>query len=57
MSGDCLIGELEMVIKKENPKEEIVPDENIIFTLSKAPTILNDKNFKAKQEIKKKKDD
>ena len=52
MSGDCLIGELERVIKKEKPKEEIVPDENIIFTLLKAPSIPDD-DFETKQEIKK----
>ena len=53
MSGDCLIGELERVIEKEKPKEEIVPDENIIFTLPKAPTILDDEDFETKQEKKK----
>ena len=57
MSGNCLIGELERVIEKEKPKEEIVPDENIIFTLPKAPTILDDKDFETKQEIKKHKYD
>ena len=35
ISGDCLIEELEMVIEKEKLKEEIVPDENIIFSLPK----------------------
>ena len=35
MSGDRLIGELKRVIEKEKPKEEIVPDENIIFSLPK----------------------
>ena len=53
MSGDCLIGELERVIEKEEPKEEIVPDENIIFTVPKAPTILDVEDFETKQEIKK----
>ena len=57
MSGDCLIQELERVIEKEKPREEIVPDENIIFTLPKAPTILDDKDFQIKQEIKKQRDD
>ena len=32
MSVDHLIGELEGVIEKEKQKEEIVPDEIIIFT-------------------------
>ena len=32
-SGDRLIGELERVMEKEKPKEDIVPDENIIFSL------------------------
>ena len=53
MSDDCLIGELERVIEKEKPKEEIVPDENINFTLPKTPTILNDEDFETKQEMKK----
>ena len=53
MSGDCLIGELERVIEKEKQKEEIFPDENITFTLPKAPIILDDEDFQIKQEIKK----
>ena len=57
MSGDCLIQELERVIEKEKPREEIVPDENIIFIQPKAPAILDDKDFQIKQEIKKQKDD
>ena len=57
MSVDCLIGERERVIEKEKPKEEIVSDENIILTLPKAPTILDDEDFETKQEIKKRKDD
>ena len=57
MSGDCLIGELERVIEKEEPKEEIIPDENIIFTLPKAPTVLDDEGFETKQEIKIQKDE
>ena len=35
MSGDCLIGELERVIEKEKPKENLVPEDNIVFTLPK----------------------
>ena len=54
MSGDCLMGEFERVIEeKEKQKEEIVPNENIIFTLPKAPTILDDQDFNTRQEIKK----
>ena len=56
VSGDCLIGELKRVIEKEKPKEEIVPDENIIFSLPKTPTILDNEGFQIKQEIKKQKD-
>ena len=57
MTGDCLIGDLERVIEKENPKEEIVHDQNIIFSLPKIPTILDNEDFEIKQEIKKQKDD
>ena len=57
MSGDRLIGKLERVIEKEKPKEEIVPDANILFTLPKPPSILDDKDFETEQEIKKQKDD
>ena len=57
MSGERLIWELERVIEKEKPKEEIAPDENIILTLPKAPTVLDDEDFQIKQEIKKQKDD
>ena len=54
MSGDCLMGEFERVIEeKEKQKEEIVPNENIIFTMPKAPTILDDQDFNTRQEIKK----
>ena len=38
LSGDCLIGELERVIGKEKPKENLVPDEDIVFTLPKIPS-------------------
>ena len=54
MSGDCLIAELERVIEKEKPKKETL---SLIFTLPKAPTILDDKDFETKHEIKKQKDD
>ena len=55
MSGDCLIGEFERVIEQENPKEEIVHDQNIILSLPKITTILDTDDFEIKQEIKKKK--
>ena len=42
---------------KKKPKEKIVPDQNIIFILSKISTILNNEDFEIKQEIKKQKDD
>ena len=57
MSGDRLIGEPKRVIEKEKPKEEIVLDKNIIFSLPKIPTILGNKYFEMKKEIKKQKDD
>ena len=40
MSGDCLIEELERVIEKEKPKEEIVPDENIFLACQKYQQFL-----------------
>ena len=43
-------------MKKKNPKEEIAPDENIIFSLPKIPTILDNEEFEIKREIKKQKD-
>ena len=57
MSGDRLIGELERIIEKEKPKEGVVPDENIIFSLPKIPKILDNEDFEIKQQIKKQKDD
>ena len=57
MSGDCLIGELERVIEKKKSKEEIVPDENIISSLPKIPTILDNEDFEIKLEIRKQKDE
>ena len=46
MNGDCIIEK-----KKKKTKEEIVPDENIMFSLPKIPTILDSEDFKIKQEI------
>ena len=53
MCRDCLIGELEWVIEKEKPKENLVPEGNIVFALPKIPQILDNKDFEQKQEIKK----
>ena len=41
LSGNKLVKELERVIEKEKPKEEIVPDEDISFTLPKVSTTLD----------------
>ena len=48
-----MIEEPERVIEKEKPKEKIIPDENIILSLPKIPTILDNEDFEIKQEIKK----
>ena len=40
------------MIEKEKPKEEIVPDVDISFTLPKVSTILDDWIFKKEQEKK-----
>ena len=45
-----VIGELERVIETEKTKEEIVPDDNIIFSLPKIPTIYDNEHFEIKQE-------
>ena len=50
LSGNKLTGELERVIEKEEPKEEIVPDEDISFTLPKISTTLDDQIFEKEQE-------
>ena len=42
---------------KRKPTEEIVPDENIIFSLPKIPAILDNEDFEIKKEIKKQKED
>ena len=56
LSGDCLIGELKRVIEKQKPKENLVPDEDIVFMLSKIPTILDNDDFETKKEIKEQED-
>ena len=48
MRAYCLIGELERVIEKEKPKKEINPDENIILSLPKIQTILDNEDFEIK---------
>ena len=45
MSGD-------RIIEKQKLKEEIVPDENIMFSSTKIPTVFDNEDFKIKQEIK-----
>ena len=51
-SEDHLIGELERVIGKEKPKENLAPDKDIVFTLPKLPRIFDNDNFEQKQETK-----
>ena len=48
MSGD-------RIIEKQKLKEEIVPDENIMFSSPKIPTVFDNEDFKIKQETKTKK--
>ena len=48
-SGDCLIEELERVIEKEKPKKTLVPDGDIVFSLPKLPTILDNEDFEKKK--------
>ena len=57
MSSDRLIGELERAIEKEKPKENLLPEDDIVFALPKIPEILSNKDFEQKQEIKKQQDD
>ena len=52
LSSDDLI-ERERVIEKEKPKQNLVPDGDIIFTLAKLPIILDNDDFEWKQEMKK----
>ena len=53
MSGDPVIGELEGVIEKKNPKENLVPEDDIVFALPKIPELLDNEDFEQKREIKK----
>ena len=55
--GNKFIRELERVIEKGKPKEEIVPDQDISFTLSKISTILDDWIFEKEQEKKREKEE
>ena len=50
LSGDRLIGELERVIDKEKPKGNLVPEEEIIFTLPNSSTILDDEEKARKRK-------
>ena len=52
MSGNKLIRELERIIEKEKPKEEIVPDEDISFTLPNVSTVSDGQIFEKEQEKK-----
>ena len=52
MSGNKLIRELERIIEKEKPKEEIVPDEDISFALPNVSTISDGQIFEKEQEKK-----
>ena len=45
LSGGCLNSELERVIEKEKPKENLVPDEDTVFTLPNISTILDNDDF------------
>ena len=54
LSGKKLIRKRERVIEKEKPKEKIVPDKDISFTLLKISTILDDLIFEKEQEKKRK---
>ena len=45
------MGELERVIGKEKPKENLAPDKDIVLTLPKLPRIF-DNDFEQKQETK-----
>ena len=57
MNSDRLICELERVNEKENPKKNLVPEDDIVFALPKIPEIPNNEDFEQKQEIKKQQDD
>ena len=54
-SGDCLIGELGRVIEKQKPKENLVPDKDIVFTIPKIPTALDNDDFETKKKLRSKK--
>ena len=57
MSGNRLIDELERVIERKETKENLVPEDDIVFASSKIPEILDNEDFEQKQEIKKQQDD
>lgn len=45
LSGDCLIRELARVIEKKELKQNLVPDNYIVFSLPKLQTILDNEDF------------
>ena len=52
LSADRLTGELERVIEKGKPKQNLVLDEDTVFTLPKLLRIRDNDDFEQKQEIK-----
>ena len=56
LSADRLTGELESVIEKGKPKQNLVLDEHTVFTLPKLLRIRDNDDFEQKQEIKKQQD-
>ena len=52
LSGDRLIGELGRVIEKQKPKENLVPDEDIVFKIPKIPTTLDNDDFETKKKLR-----
>ena len=57
LSGDHLIGKLERITEKEKSKQNLVSDEDSVFTLLKIRTILDNDNFETKKEIKEQEDE
>ena len=55
LSGDRLIGELGRVIEKQKPKENLMPDEDIVFMTPKIPTTLDNDDFETKKKLRSKK--
>ena len=40
MSGNRIIGELERAIEKKKQKENLVPEDDIVFAIPKIPQVL-----------------